>query len=482
MGFSRLKFEDYIDDIDYWLGCMGVKLPNWAYETAMYGGKGVSAVDFYEDLFAGDLEPHRMPEDYRSGEYGAIALEICPNKDKNSQSNYIGKRITVTQELTELFDLIDRSDNFCMMSPISYCGKQRTIQNARYLYAMVIEIDGIIKDSGMNELFYSWERFVSPLPKPTYLVCSGGGVHLYFVFEKPIPLWKNVYEQLNKARQELIPRFWNRYVSDDEIQYESAAQGFRIVGTRAKQDNVYAMAFQVGKKVSIEYMNSFIKDPNNKILNYYKSSLSLDEAKKLYPDWYHRRIENGEGKKHWNRHQGLYYDWADKIAAKAEVGHRYHCLEALCALAVQCNIAPEQLEKDCRHLMMRFENLTNDDKNHFTEHDVLCAMKTYWEASQNAYERNIDVISNKTGIRLVRNRRNGRKQNLHLKLARANRDILCAERGKKDWREGAGRPKNSGTAEKKVKDWRLSNPDGKKADCIKETGLSKPTVYKWWNS
>ena len=23
-------------------------------------------------------------------------------------------------------------------------------------------------------------------------------------------------------------------------------------------------------------------------------------------------------------------------------------------------------------------------------------------------------------------------------------------------------------------------PDGKKADCIRETGLAKHTVYKWW--
>lgn len=25
-------------------------------------------------------------------------------------------------------------------------------------------------------------------------------------------------------------------------------------------------------------------------------------------------------------------------------------------------------------------------------------------------------------------------------------------------------------------------PDGRKADCIRDTGLSKPTVYKWWDS
>ena len=28
--------------------------------------------------------------------------------------------------------------------------------------------------------------------------------------------------------------------------------------------------------------------------------------------------------------------------------------------------------------------------------------------------------------------------------------------------------------------WRLKNPLGTKAQCVRETGLSKPTVYKWW--
>ena len=31
-----------------------------------------------------------------------------------------------------------------------------------------------------------------------------------------------------------------------------------------------------------------------------------------------------------------------------------------------------------------------------------------------------------------------------------------------------------------VEEWRESNPLGTKADCIRETGLAKHTVYKWW--
>lgn len=38
------------------------------------------------------------------------------------------------------------------------------------------------------------------------------------------------------------------------------------------------------------------------------------------------------------------------------------------------------------------------------------------------------------------------------------------------------------SAEQIVKEWRESHPDGKKADCIRDTGLSKPTVYCWWEN
>lgn len=48
--------------------------------------------------------------------------------------------------------------------------------------------------------------------------------------------------------------------------------------------------------------------------------------------------------------------------------------------------------------------------------------------------------------------------------------------GNKNWRNKDGAP----TKQNIVEEWRKNHPDGKKADCIRETGLSKPTVYKWW--
>ena len=51
-----------------------------------------------------------------------------------------------------------------------------------------------------------------------------------------------------------------------------------------------------------------------------------------------------------------------------------------------------------------------------------------------------------------------------------------------NWREGNGRPKGSGTKKNIISAWRETHPDGTKAECIRDTGISKPTVYKWWDA
>ena len=47
-----------------------------------------------------------------------------------------------------------------------------------------------------------------------------------------------------------------------------------------------------------------------------------------------------------------------------------------------------------------------------------------------------------------------------------------------NWRKGNGRP----SAQQRVYDWRELHPDGRPKECIAETGLSKNTVYKWWDN
>ena len=85
-------------------------------------------------------------------------------------------------------------------------------------------------------------------------------------------------------------------------------------------------------------------------------------------------------------------------------------------------------------------------------------------------------IEDNTKVTIPANKRNYRKQKDHVKVMNTMKAL------KKQLGEEVkeGRPKGSGTAEQTVREWQESHPAGKKADCIRETGLSKPTVYKWW--
>ena len=343
LGYSKLTYEEYIENPEVYLA-RGILAPKWANELYGKGYKGVCAIDFYDDIFGGDLEEHRMPEDYRTGEYAAIAIEQV-KQVKDGKRTIKGRRITVTQDQEELYDLIEESENFCMIAPISYAGRSRKSENARYLYALVIEVDGIKPKSGLTELIYSWNRRVATMPQPTYIVCSGNGVHLYFVFERPVPLFKNIYEQLTQAKRAWTRVFWSSYVSElsKSVQYESLNQPFRCVGTITKNERSYAMAFRTGEKVTLEYLNSRMMADNLQLTVIYKSNLPRQKAKELYPEWYRRRIEEGQPRGHWTRYQPIYYNWIEKVLSGAKVGHRYNCLENLCSLAVQCNIEPEQV-------------------------------------------------------------------------------------------------------------------------------------------
>lgn len=82
MGYSKLTYLDYLTKEDYWKE-QGVELPKWSPEIYAKGGKPVCAIDFYDDIFGEDLEEQRLPEDYRSGEYGGIAVELIPHGERN---------------------------------------------------------------------------------------------------------------------------------------------------------------------------------------------------------------------------------------------------------------------------------------------------------------------------------------------------------------------------------------------------------------
>lgn len=427
----------------------------------------VNYKDFYRDVFPlGSLEEKGV---YEVGKYNAIARAIKVGDNKT-------KRYIVTDDLDVLDKLVE-CDDFCIIRPISFIGKSAKSDNARFMYAMAIDLDGIKSKKNFDFLIHQISNghnmlsVVWGLPKPTYLVSSGTGIHLYYVFEKPIPLFKNVVKGLERLKKRLTWQAWTQGASvlSDNVQYESLFQGFRMVGTVTKNGG-RCRAFKVGNKVTIEYLNKYVPEEYQVETIVYQSKLTLKVAKELYPEWYKKRIINKQLRGSWVCKKDLYDWWIRTLKECATEGHRYWCIMTLCTYAKKCGVSREVLEKDAYGLIPFMNSLGSA----FTEDDVLHALQAY-DDSYITYP--IKTIEERTDIKIERNKRNGRKQKQHLERARAVQEI---DYPNGEWRNQKGRPKGSGKRNI-VKEWRDNNPDGKKIDCERETGLSRHTILKWWN-
>lgn len=435
------------------------------------GYKVVFSYEFYRDLFPeGSLQ-----REGKDGKGNIIATQIRPS----------GKGRTKQWIIDDTLERLDKvvGDEFGLIPPISFYGKSHTKQNAHELYAIAIDIDYVGKQQLKNLL----KQFGNGVQlRPTYLVSSGKGVHLYYFLQEPIQLYHNLEKTLSDLKEAFIRRLWNdtSSIRPDSPDITGIYQGFRCVGSQSKLGADYPVsAYKLSEnRYTLEDIKASI--PNCEVdlsllhekPKQEKSRLSLEEAKKLYPEWYQERVVEGRPKKKgtWVCNEALYEWWKRKINGEVKVGGRYFSIMALCAYGLKCGISERQIKQDAYSFLEHLESLTDDEDNHFTKEDVKDALKAL-KADNKLLSTmaSREWIEKQTKVAIPPNKRNGRKQAVHLKIMRSNLAIMNEDRGE----ALQGRPDKA----KIVEEWKKSHPDGKKADCIRETGLSKPTVYKWWD-
>lgn len=428
----------------------------------------VNALDFYREIFPeGSFERKGHKEDLKAN---GILTIIGKEKSKN---RLIFDDLEIIKEI--------QKEKFVITSAVSYSGKRRTASNARWLYGITIDLDGVNLQN-LRDLFYQAKN--GHLLQPTFVCNSGHGVHIYYIFKKPIALYAHTHEKLRLFKYELIAKIWNPYTSTlkkrSEVQYQGIFQGFRMAGTQTKLGSQFLVrAFRTGEKIDILDLNPYLLDKKYCLKETdfnYQGNLSIHQAKTKYPDWFEKRVVNKEKKGRWTVKRDLYDWWKNKILEGATVGHRYSCMTVLCAYAVKCRISKKELEEDCYKLLPILDNMSDSESNRFTKRDIKDALHFFDEVYVNFSRKEAERVS---GIEIPANKRNYQKQEYHLEEARAIRDIRQKRNGTK-WTDKNGRPKGSGTKEQIIKEWRLKNPKGTKAECIRKTGLSKPTVYKYW--
>ena len=458
---------------------------NYIEQTEYLGSQfdEVNGYEFYAELFPDNECTGELNGDFSKP--NAIYL-YTDEQDKGSQRR-MRRRImlkdTWKQDYMDYVELNEKT----LCSGLTYRARSNKLQNAHRCHAIIIDLDGV----GLKELRNLFLRMdlrnghPFAVPIPTFIASSGKGVHLYYVLEEPVDLFPNIKMQMKSLKHDLTFRIWDYKATSQlkSIQYQSINQGFRMVGSINDKYGTQVRAYRTGGRVSIEYLNGYVKSKVDLSQRFRPSKMTKEEAQIKFPEWYARTFdENGEkrkdrpkngkwdikGKVHGDDPFALYHWWMRQTDL-AKGGHRYFFLMCMSIYASKCDVPKAKLRKDMQTV---FEELkTIEHENPLVKEDMESALEAY---SKEYWNFTIDNISKLTDVRIEKNKRNGRKQAQHLARARA---VQVLDYPEGEWRNKDGRP----TAQQTVTEWREANPEGRKIDCQRETGLSRPTVLKWWD-
>lgn len=413
----------------------------------------VGAFEFYRDLFPQGCLDKR--EAFTKGKYCGIAVQI--------EGQRKAKRYTLTDELDNLEELLS-SDAFTVISPLSYAGKTQKSEHQRDCYAIAIDLDNVVNDGkkpwGLIDLLSHIEK-VGRIPAPTYIVASSkNNLHLYYFLEEPLPLFKTNKESLARYKTFLTRLIWNRYTTDsyNAIQQEPIGQGMRAVGTISKDGQDRVRAFKYGKRVSLDYLNSFVFEPGNEIEVWNKA-------------------QEGKGRprterKSTNSNIGFYNAYKEKLLDYTAEGRRYFGLMILAVIALKCGISKEQLEKDALSFVPALDGFTEREDNHFREEDALKAITAY-EVNHFMFMKR-ETIVRLSGVPFEPCKRNHRPQSQHM-IYLNGMNALKRSIGEEF---ATGRP----TKLELVIEFKKSHPDMSNRKIAEELGISRNTVNKWVHS
>lgn len=471
---------------------------------------------FYRDIFSEGFLQERWAEGERRSEFdgkpNAIALKFGPKTRKQLVKGKkvdvpVIERFTVTDDLEGVSALVKASiaENAPVyMAPVSWYGRNNKAANARFLHAFAVDLDGmtpgklgsVLKqmrnghDSGLDKH--------ASMPQASYIVMSGRGLHLYYLLDRPVPLIPAVVPFLQQLKRRLTDVVWTDYTSEDGNegrQYQGIYQGFRMPGTTsrlngygvdAKDTNKYeALAFMYApdgasepQRVTLDYLVDYcgirgkeIPGELYRVLETKGGRTPLVEAKEKWPDWYERRVVQGEEKTGYDTNRGAYESWLARVDDEAVVHGRYFAVLALVAYAVKCNVPLKELERDAYGLVPKLDRLSDEPGNRFTNYDVSCALAAY-SSNELRFWRN-EYMCRRAKIATHENKHNGRPQGEHLKIARFARDLNYDEPG--GWINKNGAP----TKRDEIRAYAAEHPDASHAAIAKALGVSRTTVIKW---
>lgn len=373
-----------------------------------------------------------------------------------------------------------KNHEFVIISACSYIGRRKTNENSRLCFGITIDIDQV-SEKGLENLLYLAEAKM--IPVPTAIIISGNGIHVSYIFQKPIKLYKKQFKALSDIKALLTRKLWNANISNDPyVQYQGLVQGYRAVGTQTKRGYT-VKAYLVGNKVlpddlikgiaeldDVEYLTSYKKQDkfskriskciSKETLEAEMQDLLCDDGRTMnelkeanpewFQDWYERRVVQKQKPGHLHISRTLYDRWLCQIKKEAKQGNRKRCIYCLAAFAQKCDIAEEEFIKDAYSLVEPFDKLTINEDNPFTKNDVDDIIKQYRD--KNLTHMTLKRVENITGFKY----KTLSEEKTHIK----------------------GRP----NIEKRIASYCSEHPNDSVTKIAQECNCSRTTVYKYFNT
>ena len=463
----------------------------WKNDLLESYGEPVSSATFYQDYLFRDLYDGLLPG------YKVLLTEY--DAEAGSKVHKV--------DVDEIEDFLDLND--VALSPCLFHSNWRRKKLLNYVCAFVLDIDKL-RPRHLQRFFQLFED--GKLLTPSFVINSGSGVHFAYILSRPFKV-DSVGNEGNRLAAERI----YKCLYDDIIKQEQwkdaqrhwIGQDYRVVNSRTKL-NLTSMAFKTGDVYSIEflldyygvdidrekhyatpqmirYAGSIAKDLGIEPPDFEDSKATYefikmhkDEAYELREQRRQRKAEreakrNSTEKKKVKKKRGTWYrNTLAYMKDNTRAGNRFSSMKALAYIAYLDKVSRETFIEDLSGLAKYWEKVDwQGDK--FNTRNVEAIIRFFDNAEK--YSLRAETLEEWLGyeFRRIGCKRNGRSRADHIKIMNAMKALKKTEL-KEVVRDG--RP----SAEMVVVEWRRKNPDGKKADCIRQTDLSKPTVYKWWKS
>lgn len=417
-------------------------------------GEWVDAETLYEDIY-GDLEQ--------------VVPVVFIDEDEDTKH-------MVKMSVDEAIDqAVDRND--ILLGGSTYFKNFVSKATAKDVHALIIDMDNVWAGVLQSTLQNDWNEDDKELPKPTYIVNSGTGLHLYFLFDEPIPHYVCNSEKIDQLYRRLaVQQTTSRIYLQKQVQW--FGQDFRMAGSLNKY-NWRNEVFRVGEKWDIDRLAQAVGMEDTHFVRY-----GEPRTRQLVK---RERTKNRTKRKGWRCNQGFYDYTLERCRNETKEGNRYMSFCALTVIAWKCNVPISKVEQDLKGLIPKYNK---GAKRQITEKEIEHALRMYNEkAMLTQRERLQDWIgweykpqtNRHYGKQVFKRKKSQEARDKGLKNTNlevrgwAVRDAMYPDG---EWRNKDGAP----SKQEEVRAWRQLHPDGKPKDCMADTGISKNTVYRWWNT